>query len=185
MGGEQARGFDEVLAVFGPGPDGGRAVATAGPRPRRGHPAVVRDPVRTEPADFAEFLTLAVTGAAAKVGRSRSCWRAGRGREADYVRNMLHSTVGFEEAQLLEHRTEPVVLTVDVEAILWDLGIGELYDESLRELQRRECAIGVGCVVGDDGVIGPVDPGSAPLTPEEQARCGRTVGTGGFVRESG
>ena len=60
--------------------------------------------------------------------------------EADYVRNMLHSTVGFEEAQLLEHRTEPVVLTVHAEAILWDLGIGELYEESIGELQRRDCA---------------------------------------------
>jgi hypothetical protein len=95
---------------------------------------------------------------------------------------MLHSTVGFEEAQLMEHRTEPVVLTVDAEAILWDVGIGELYDESLRELQRQECAIGVACVVGEDGVIALVDPGSAPLTPEEQARLREDCGEGWWLR---
>jgi hypothetical protein len=94
------------------------------------------------------------------------------------VRSMLHTTVGFEEAQLLEHRTEPLVLPVHAEAILWGLGIGELYEESMRELQRQECAIGVPCVVGDDGVIAPVIAGCAPLTPEDQARFGEGRGDG-------
>jgi hypothetical protein len=179
MVGDQVRGFDEVLA------EAIRILTEAG-RLRR--PVFVldedtrqwvRDPVRTEPADFAEFLTLAVASTAANVGGVEELLVGRPGSwEADYVRNMLHSTVGFEEAQLLEHRTEPVVLTVNAEAILWDLGIGALYEESLRELQRQECAIGVPCVVRDDGVIAPVDPGSAPLTPEEQARFREDCGEG-------
>jgi hypothetical protein len=179
MAGEQARGFDELLG------DAVRVLTEAG-RLRR--PVLVpdedtqrwvRDPVRTEPADFAGFLTLAVAAAAAAVGGVEELLEGRPGSwEAGYVRNMLHSTVGFEEAQLLEHRTEPVVLTVNAEAILWDLGIGVLYEESLGELQRKECAIGVACVLGDDGAIAPVDAGSAPLTPEEQARFREDCGEG-------
>jgi hypothetical protein len=179
MAGDEIRGFDEVLA------DAVRILTEAG-RLRRAVFVLdedtgqwVRDPVRTEPADFAEFLTVAVASTAANVGGVEELLVGRPGSwEADYVRNMLHSTVGFDEAQLLEYRTEPVMLTVYAEAILWDLGVGELYEESLRELHRRERAIGVACVVGDDGVVAPVDSGCAPLTPEEQARFREDCGEG-------
>lgn len=114
----------------------------------------VRDPVRTEPVDFAEFLTRAVAAAAANADGIEALLAGRPGSwEAEHVRNMLHSTVGFDDAQLLEHRTEPLVLTVNAEAILWDLGIGALYDESVTELVRLHDAIGVECVVGDDGEL--------------------------------
>jgi hypothetical protein len=65
-------------------------------------------PLQTEPADWAEFITLAVAGAAANIG---SIERALEGRpgswEAHAVRSLLLSTVGEDPAELLRHRTEP------------------------------------------------------------------------------
>jgi hypothetical protein len=179
MSGQQERGVDEVLA------DAIRILTEAG-RLRRSvfvrdeeSRAWVRDPVRTEPVDFAEFLTRAVAAAAANLGGVEALLAGRPGSwEAEHVRTMLHSTVGFDDAQLLGHRTEPVVLTVNAEAILWDLGNGALYLESVRKLVRLQEAIGVECVVGDDGEIRPVDPSAAPLTPEAQARARAGDGDG-------
>ena len=110
MAGEQVRGFEEVLA------DAVRILTEAAGLRR---PVLVldddarhwvRDPVRTEPADFAELLTLAVASAAANVGGVEELLVGRPGSwEAGHVRNMLRSTVAFEEAELLEHRTEPVI----------------------------------------------------------------------------
>jgi hypothetical protein len=98
-------------------------------------------PFRTEPADWAEFVTLAVAGAAANVG---SVDRALEGRpgswEADAVRSLLLSTVGENPAELLRHRTDPIRVVVRPAEILADLGYTALYDDSrqiLREQQDR------------------------------------------------
>lgn len=93
------------------------------------------DPGRTEPADWAEFVTLALAGAAANaggienvlVGRPGS-WEAGR------VRDTLYSTVGEDEATLWQHRTEPLRLVLDP-----DLGPFEsLYEISYDHLAGLE-----------------------------------------------
>ena len=103
-------------------------------------------------ADWAEFVTLAVAGAAANLG---SVSRALAGRpgswEADAVRGMLVSTVGEDPAQLLQHRTEPLTVVVDVDEIMTDLGVWELYDQAQGELDRRYAAIGVPTVCGVPG----------------------------------
>ena len=137
MAGEQERGVDEVLA------DAIRILTEA---ERLRQPVFVRDeenqqwvrdPVRTGPVDFAEVLTRAVAAAAANADGVEALLAGRPGSwEAEHVRNMLHSTVGFDDAQLLEHRTEPVVLAVNAEAILWDVGIGAFYHESVGELVR-------------------------------------------------
>ena len=131
------RGWDEVLA------DAVR-VLTEAARLRR---PVLRqaegggwepDPLQTELADWAEFITLAVAGAAANIG---SIDRALEGRpgswEADAVRSLLVSTVGHDSAHLLEHRTEPILVTLRPAEILSDLGYAALYDESRQVLQVR------------------------------------------------
>jgi hypothetical protein len=93
-------------------------------------------------ADFAEFVTHAVAGAAANMG-SIEAVLAGRPEswEANYVRRMLHSTVGYHEQYLHEHRTEPLIVRVHVDDILNDLGFSTLYDEAHKEISRREDAI--------------------------------------------
>ena len=96
-------------------------------------------PLRTEPADWAEFITLAVAGAAANVG---SVDRALEGRpgswEADAVRGLLLSTVGEDPAELLRHRTEPIRVVLRPAEILSDLGYADLYDESRQLLQAEQ-----------------------------------------------
>lgn len=97
------------------------------------------DPQRTEPADWAEFITLAVAGAAANIG---SIDRALEGRpgswEADLVHNLLVATVGEDPARLLEHRTEPIRVVLRPAELLSDLGYDALYDDSRRVLQAEQ-----------------------------------------------
>ena len=78
-----------------------------------------------EPADFADFLVTALVSAAANVG---SVERVVAGRpgswEAGLVRDLLRGVVGYEdEAQtLVGHRTEPVVVPLNVAQLVEDSG---------------------------------------------------------------
>lgn len=102
------------------------------------------DQEHTEPADFAEFVTLAVAGAAANIGGIEAVLVGRPGSwEADCVRQMLLSTSGEDDASLVEHRTEPLHVVVDVDVTLAGFGIWSLYDEAEAELDRRERAIGI------------------------------------------
>jgi hypothetical protein len=93
-------------------------------------------------ADFAEFVTRALAGAAANMGSIEAVLAGRPGSwEANYVRRMLHSTVGYEEQYLHEHRTERLIVRVHVEDILNDLGLSTLYDDAHEEISRREDAI--------------------------------------------
>lgn len=64
-------------------------------------------------SDWAEFVALALAGAVAHAGGIENVL-AGRpwSWEADHVRQLLFSTVGQEEQQLPDHRTEPIVVDV-------------------------------------------------------------------------
>ncbi len=100
------------------------------------------DQEHTEPADFAEFVTLAVAGAAANIGGIEAILAGRPGSwEADYVRNMLVSTVGEDPATLLAQRTEPLRVQVNVEDLLNDLDYWKLHDEATDEVSRRDEAI--------------------------------------------
>jgi hypothetical protein len=120
--------------------------------------------------DFAEFVTLAVAGAAANIG-STDALLAGRpgSWEAHYVREMLTAAVGYDEQYLMEHRTEPLVVRAHVDDILHDLGLWALYDEARDELNRSENAI---CARHDiDEPIEDYDPDDyAALDELEQLR---------------
>lgn len=132
------RGWDEVLA------DAIR-VLTEAARLRR--PVMQRTadggwephPAQTEPADWAEFVTLALAGAAANIG---SIGRVLEGRpgswEADAVRTLLISAVGYDGAHLMEHRTEPVHVVLRPAEILSDLGYCVLYGESRQILEDQQ-----------------------------------------------
>ncbi len=92
----------------------------------------------TVTSDWAEFVTLALAGAAANVGGIDDALADRPGSwEADHVRNLLTSTVGEDEQQLLGHRTEPVVVDVFVDEIMADLGMWKAYDDAQQELTRR------------------------------------------------
>ena len=118
-------------------------------------------PTQTEPADWAEFITLAVAGAAANVG---SIDRALEGRpgswEADAVRSMLLSTVGEDSAELLRHRTEPIRVVLRPAEILSDLGYAALYDESRQILQSEQDRHLWRYRLGEDRTWTPLDPGA-------------------------
>lgn len=110
---------------------------------REGSP-VWRDSGRTEPADWAEFVTHALAGAAANIGSIYGVLAGRPGSwEADGVRNLLTSTVGHDEEYLLEHRTEPVVVELFVDELLFHFEVWQQYDIAQDELQRRYQAIGI------------------------------------------
>jgi hypothetical protein len=123
-----------------------REAATQAP----GQPVSVRYGRR--PIDWAEFVTQALAGAAANVGGIEAILTGRPGSwEADGVRNLLTSTVGHDEEYLLEHRTEALVVDVDVDVLLTDLGAWAAYDEASRELAGRYDAIGMATVTGVPG----------------------------------
>lgn len=124
----------------------------------------------TEPADFAEFVTLALAGAAANIGTIEAMLAGRPGSwEADSVRQMLASTVGHDEQCLLEHRTNPLKVTVHVDDILNDLGYADLYYvDAQDELQRPEQATGVASYTSQEQAA----QANAP-TPEQEAALER------------
>lgn len=98
----------------------------------------------THPADWAEFVTLALAGAAANLGGIEVALRGRPGSwEADGVRSLLTSPVGHDDEYLLEHRAEPLVVELYVEEILADLGAADAYDSAVSELSRRYDAVGL------------------------------------------
>lgn len=95
------------------------------------------DPEVTEPADWAEFVTTAITAAAANVGGAETALRGRPGSwEAGYVRQIIHSTAGDDDATLLRWRTEPIRLSFDAEDEFQGFGIYDLYDEETTALRQ-------------------------------------------------
>ena len=105
---------------------------------------------RREPVNWAEFVSLALAGAAANVGHVVAvlAGRPGSG-DAEGVRQLLVSTVGDDDQFL--RRTEPVEVDVYVDEILLDEGVWTAYDDAADELARRDEALSAGT--------------SEPLTP--------------------
>lgn len=96
-------------------------------------------PTSAEPADWAQFVTLAVAGAAANVGGVEKALHSRHGSgEADIVRNMLRSTVGEDPGELVRHRTEPLRVVLHPAEILADLGYVAVYDECQRIVTEQQ-----------------------------------------------
>ena len=110
-----------------------------------------------EPVDWAEFVTLALAGAAANIGHIEAVLAGRPGSwEAEGVRQLLWLTVGDDD-HLLRHRTEPVVVDVYVDEILVEMtGAWTAYDRAAGELDRRDQALTVTM--------------SEPPTPEQERK---------------
>ncbi len=88
--------------------------------------------------DWAEFVTHALAGAAANVGGVDAVLSGRPGSwEAAGVRQLITSTVGHDEQDLLLHRTEPVVVEIFVSEILNELGVWGQYDQATQALVER------------------------------------------------
>jgi hypothetical protein len=92
----------------------------------------------TTRCDWAEFVTLAVAGAAANIGSTDEALAGRPGSwEAALVRDLLAAAVGPHDEQLHQHRTEPVVVDIDVDAVLTEQGAWLPYLAAQDELARR------------------------------------------------
>lgn len=114
------------------------------------------DPRAALAIDWAAFVTQALAGAAANVGSIEQVLAGRPGSwEAERVRQTLGSTV-LDEKDLFQHRTEPVVVDLWVEAILSSIddGTDAQYREAEDELARREESI----PLPDDLPPGPFRP---------------------------
>ena len=92
-----------------------------------------------EQMDWAEFVTLAIAGAAADRG-SIDAALAGRSGswEAEGLRQLLHFTVGADEAKLWAHRTYPLEITLYVDDLLVDrTGAWTAYDQAQTAINRN------------------------------------------------
>lgn len=124
--------------------------------------------------DWAEFVSLALAGAAANVGGVEAVL-AGRPSswEADAVRTLLRSTVGHDEQQLLTHRTEPVAVNINVDDMMVDLGAWQAYDEASDTLQRRYSLFGLADVTPAPGSARDILAALPAATPEQELACER------------
>jgi hypothetical protein len=127
-----------------------------------------------EPADWAEFVSHALAGAAANMGGIEAILAGRPGSwEAESVRNLLASTVGHDEQYLLEHRTEPLVIELNVDELLVDLGAWNAYDDANRELVRLYNAIGISTATGTpgDSVTEDALAGLEPASEEQERQA--------------
>lgn len=82
-----------------------------------------------EPIDFAELVTHVLATVAANCGGIEQLLSGRPGSwEADGVRQLLHSTVGYDEAELLRWRTEPVVVEMSIDQAILNGGHSEVYE---------------------------------------------------------
>jgi hypothetical protein len=85
--------------------------------------------------DFADALAGILASVTANVGHIEQLLAGRSGSwEADLVRQLVCGTVGWEEQYLPERRTEPIVVWLDVEAILEDR-LGDAWHEGWTRLE--------------------------------------------------
>jgi hypothetical protein len=99
------------------------------------------------PLDFADFLAAVLASVTANVGGVERLLAGRPGSwEADLVRQLVEGTVGSDEAYLLEHRTEPAVIHLNVARLVEeaeDLRTGALTTPYERECMAAEDLFGV------------------------------------------
>jgi hypothetical protein len=126
----------------------------------------------SRPYDWAEFVSLGLAGAAANIGGIENVLAGRPGSwEADAVRSLLTATVGYDEQQLLTHRTDPVVVSINVDDMMVDLGAWQAYDDACDALQRRYDDLGLPDVRRTSGSAQQVLASLATATPEQEHGC--------------
>lgn len=120
----------------------------------------------TEPADFAEVACLVLTAVAANVGGVEELLAGRPGSwEADLVRQIVRGVAGSGSVDLMRHRTEPLHVTLDVEAdVFSDFGIEAVFAADAAELDARAAA-------ADEALF------AAFSTPAERARIAQIRAT--------
>ena len=101
---------------------------------------VVDELAQPQRADWAEFVTTAVTAAAANAGGSDAALAGRPGSwEADLVRQIVESSVGDDDRLLQDWRTEPIEILINPEQILNDTRsrYSHAVSEAESELARR------------------------------------------------
>lgn len=78
---------------------------------------------QVEPADFSDFLASALAAVAANLGDVELVTAGRPGSwESDLVDQLVRNTVGFGQELLLAHRTDPVVVPLNVAQLVEDSG---------------------------------------------------------------
>lgn len=109
--------------------------------------------------DFGEIACRVITAVAANLGSVEDLLAGRPGSwEADYIRQMVNSTA--PEDLLIEHRTEPVRLHLDAEDALYELGIGQLYEDDLAAVDAEFGTVMDAAIVahGTDPVVAKAAP---------------------------
>ncbi|SBS76645.1 Helix-turn-helix protein [uncultured Mycobacterium sp.] len=123
------------------------------------------DPRAALPIDWAEFVTLALAGAAANVGGIETILAGRSGSwEAECVRQTLNSTAA-DNVDLMRHRTDPITVDLWVEAVLaYSTDTTEDdYQAAEMELMAREEAV----ALPDD-----IPPGPGPFSTDDPRLAG-------------
>jgi hypothetical protein len=95
--------------------------------------------IRTGATDGAEAISHVLATAAANLGGMHTLTEDRPGSwEADYVDRFLASTVGPDGEHLLGYRTAPIVVVECLDQAMSDLGIDQLYDDSLMLIDAAE-----------------------------------------------
>jgi hypothetical protein len=108
--------------------------------------------MRSDVTDGAETISHLLATVAANLGGMHMLTEAGPGSwEADHVDRFLASTVGPDGEYLLQFRTAPIEIVESVEAVLADLDINCLYDDSFGLIDRVEddAVVDDGCCADD------------------------------------
>jgi hypothetical protein len=93
----------------------------------------------TDPVDFGEIACHVITAVAANVGGVETLLEGRPGSwEADYVRQIVLSTAGEDQAELMRYRTEPLRIPFAPLWVFEELGLVDLYDEAEEELIAQE-----------------------------------------------
>jgi hypothetical protein len=126
-----------------------------------------------EPADFGDIACHVLTTVAANVGGVDALLAGRPGSwEADLVRQIVLSTAGDDERELLRWRTEPVRLTLDVEDAFYDFGLVDLYEsdtESLALVEEtgEETLFEAVATDAERAQLAAIDESMPPLTSDE------------------
>ena len=109
-------------------------------------------PARPVPVDFGEFLAAVLASVAANLGSTDRLTLGRPGSwEADLVHELVVGTVGDDETWLWGHRTEPVVVPLNVPALAWELPGFPDCDDALQQLYAVDAIDTVTGAGGPDG----------------------------------
>ncbi|MFK4298582.1 hypothetical protein ABH924_003753 [Arthrobacter sp. GAS37] len=124
-----------------------------------------------ETHDYSEAVTIVLASVAANAGSSYALISGRPGSwESDVLSQLLGSTVSPDDDALMQYRTEPITVKINVEEALADLGVLEPWDYEDRLMRRLE-GLGTTEAQPDGGTLfTPDDPEGYEEKIEEYTR---------------